>query len=89
MCVTVLFAVSCRLPCRVVVWYVCWGGDACSPTYLVETIVHFRIDWKQYEAQPNLFEMAWKGRYILILTRFDMRIWISISELSELEEVDC
>lgn len=57
--------------------------------YIVETVVHFRIDWKQYEAQPNLFEMAWKGRYIQILTHFDMRIWISISELRELDEVDC
>lgn len=57
--------------------------------YIVETVVHFRIDWKQYEAQPNLFEMAWKGRYVQILTHFDMRICISISELREVDEVDC
>lgn len=87
MCVTVLFAVSCRLPCR---GLVCVLGWRCLlPTYLVETIVHFRIDWKQYEAQPTCLRWPGKVDTYISLRILDMRIWILISELREVDELDC
>lgn len=87
MCVTVLFAVSCRLPCRGLV-HMCAGVEMLAP-YIVETVVHFRIDWKQYETQPTCLRWPGKVDTYRSLRIFDVRIWISISELSEVDEVDC